>query len=70
MSRQVVYRFNGDKSAELIETDLDDSIPIPSSGSHCQMNGKSWCVALVITQQTKRADELISTIRIFLRDPE
>jgi hypothetical protein len=55
MARQIVYRFNGDASTESTETDLDDSIPVPATGSHYQMNGKMWLVARVLPEQSLSA---------------
>ncbi len=68
MARQIIYRFNGDASTDVTETDLEESTPIPTIGSQYQMNGKMWLVARVMNEQSLSARGTIPIVRIFLID--
>jgi hypothetical protein len=68
MARQIIYVFNDDLSTQEIETDPDDSIKIPASGTHYSHNGKTWLVARVENCQMLSVPVSIRTVRIFLID--
>jgi hypothetical protein len=68
MARQIIYVFNDDPSNQEIETDSDDSIKIPASGTRYSHNGKSWFVARVENCQMLGVPVSIRTVRIFLVD--
>jgi hypothetical protein len=68
MARQIIYVFNDDPSTQEIETDPDDSITIPASGTHYSHNGKTWLVARVENCQMLGVPVSIRTVRIFLVD--
>jgi hypothetical protein len=65
MARQIIYVFHDDPSTQEIETDLNDSVEIPSSGSRYSRNGKSWIVGRVENCQKPTVAGPIRTVRIF-----
>lgn len=68
MARQIIYIINRDRSTPEVETDSDDSLEIPASGSRYSHNGKSWFVGNVENCQMITVTGPIRTVRIFLDD--
>lgn len=68
MARQIIYITNRDRNRPEIETDADDSVEIPASGSRYPRNGKSWLVGNVENCQMINVTGPIRTVRIFLND--
>jgi hypothetical protein len=66
MARQIIYVLNMDRGTPEVETDADDSIEIPASGSCYSHKGKSWVVGTVENCQMIGVTGPIRTVRIFL----
>jgi hypothetical protein len=68
MARQIIYIINRDSSTPEVQTDSNDSVEIPASGSHYAHNGKSWLVGNVENCQMIDVTGPIRTVRIFLNN--